>query len=104
MPIYIDILAYIIAGQQLILNFGKVHLLCLLHLTKGLDICISKNTVPSHEIILLPSIFVPDCNVHISSLLIIQVEIKLLSPLGVQCFWDCLNRKNPCASFLYIRA
>lgn len=42
-----------------------------------------QTTLPSHEVILLASIFVPDCDVHESSLLIIQVEVKLLSPLGV---------------------
>lgn len=51
-------------------------------------------TVPSHEVILLASIFVPDCNVHVASLLIIQVEVKLLSPLGVQRFGDCLSKQR----------
>lgn len=50
-----------------------------------------KTTVPSHEVILLASIFVPHCNVHKASLLVIEVEVKLLSPLGVQCFGNCLK-------------
>lgn len=53
-----------------------------------------KTTVPSHEVVLLASIFVPDCNVHVASLLIIQVEVKLLSPLGVQRFGYCLSKQQ----------
>lgn len=49
------------------------------------------STVPSHEVIFLASIFVPDCNVHKASLLIIEVEVKLLSPLWVQCFGNGLK-------------
>lgn len=55
---------------------------------------VMKTTVPSHEIILLASIFVPDCDVHIASLLIIQMEIKLFSPLGVQSFGNCLSKQQ----------
>lgn len=47
--------------------------------------------VPSHEIIFLASIFVPDCDVHKASLLIVEVEVKLLSPLWVQCFGNGLK-------------
>lgn len=49
------------------------------------------SAVPSHEVIFLASIFVPDCNVHKASLLIIEVEVKLLSPLWVQCFGNGLK-------------
>lgn len=42
-----------------------------------------RSFVPPHEVIFLSSIFVPHCNVHVASLFIIQVEIKLFSPLRV---------------------
>ena len=53
-----------------------------------------RTTVPSHEVILLASIFVPHCEVYKTSLLLIQVEIKLLPPLGVQRFGNCLRKQQ----------
>ncbi len=52
------------------------------------------HAVPSHEVILLASIFVPDCDIHKASLLIVEVEVKLLSPLRVQCFGNRLSKRQ----------
>lgn len=52
------------------------------------------HTVPSHEVVLLASIFVPDCDVHKASLLIVQVEVELLSPLRVQRFGNRLSKRQ----------
>lgn len=51
-----------------------------------LHIDTQKNQVhdqPAHKVIFLPCIFVPDGDVNETALFIIQVEVKLLSPLGV---------------------
>lgn len=53
-----------------------------------------KTTIPPHEVVLLASVFVPDRNVHVAALLLIQVEIKLLSPLGAQRFGNCLTKQH----------
>ncbi len=38
---------------------------------------------PAHKVIFFPCIFVPDGDINETALFIIQVEVKLLSPLGV---------------------
>lgn len=51
-----------------------------------------ENIVPPHEVVLLACVFVPQRDVHKPSLLVIQVEVKLLSPLRVQGFGNCLSQ------------
>lgn len=50
--------------------------------------------VPAHEVVFLAGIFVPECDVHVASLLLIQVEVKLLPPLRIQCFGDRLSSRR----------
>lgn len=53
-----------------------------------------QTTVPSHEVVLLASIFVPDRDVHVAAVFLVQVEVKLLPPLGVQRFGNCLSKQQ----------
>lgn len=49
---------------------------------------------PAHEVVPLAGVFVPHSDVYKAASLIIQMEIKLFSPLRVQCFVYCLFKKK----------
>lgn len=88
-----------------IFHVCKLHLLILINWQKpeidSYQETLKGTYVPPHEVVLLSSVFVPNSDVNITPLLLIQVEIKLLSPLRVKGFGDSLNQQQKEIHYLW---
>lgn len=62
--------------------------------SSGLRRVPNPSVVPPHEVVLLARVLVPHRDVHEASLLVVEVEVKLLPPLGVQRFGNGLRGRE----------